>query len=136
MAQQQRGDAALAWLRILMGVSIATHGYQKIFGGGIEGFAQGVAQMGFPLPVVFAWAAALSEFAGGLCVAAGFGTRVAAFFVFCTMSVALFIAHAKDPFRTKELAYLYWTIASTLILLGGGRFSVDALLDKGRSSQK
>lgn len=73
--KDQWNDLGLLWLRLLVGVGIATHGFAKIFGGRIDGFAEGVAQMGFPLPVVFAWAA-------------GLGTRLAAGFVFCTMSAA------------------------------------------------
>ncbi|MBI4341234.1 MAG: DoxX family protein, partial [Candidatus Omnitrophica bacterium] len=109
----------LLWLRILMGAGIAYHGYGKIFGGYLEKFAEGIAEMGFPLPMVFAWAAALSEFLGGLCVALGFQTRIAAAFVFATMTVAAFIRHAADPLNVKELALAYWTIAGALILTGG-----------------
>jgi putative oxidoreductase len=126
-----RGDwnsVGLAWLRILAGSGIATHGFGKIFGGHMEGFAQGVAQMGFPVPALFAWAAALSEFAGGICVAVGIGTRIAALFIFGTMSVALFLHHAADPFDVKELAYLYWSIAGALIMLGGGAYTLPSLI--------
>ena len=122
----------LAWLRILVGVSIATHGFGKIFGGQMARFAEGVAQMGLPLPTVFAWAAALSEFAGGLCMALGLWTRLAAFFVFVTMSVALFIRHANDPFSVKELAYLYWTASGSLMLLGGGGLTLGEIVRKRR----
>ncbi len=138
MREKLRGDAmadqwsdlGLLWLRMLVGISIATHGFAKIFGGQMDGFAEGVAQMGFPLPVVSAWAAALSEFVGGICLAAGVGVRIAALFVFCTMSVALVIHHRQDPFNVKELAYLYWAASGTLIMLGGGRFTLTSLFQK------
>lgn len=121
----------LLWLR-LAGLAMATHGYAKIFEGQITQLTEGVAKMGFPMPVAFAWAAALSEFAGGLLIAAGLGTRIAAGFLFITMSVALFIVHAKDPFSTKEMAFLYWTISSTLIFTGPGMFSLDRLVRRGK----
>lgn len=108
-----------------MGIGIAHHGYGKVFGGHLEQFTQGVAKLGFPFPEVFAWAAALSEFAGGVLIALGLGTRVAAGFVFMTMSVAAFMQHAADPLSVKELALAYWTIAGTLILTGAGPLSVD-----------
>ena len=47
-------DLGLLWLRILVGAGIAYHGYGKIFGGMMERFTQGVTQMGFPAPEVFA----------------------------------------------------------------------------------
>lgn len=117
----------LLWLRVLAGYGIATHGYGKVFGGHVSMLADGLVKMGFPFPVFFAWAAALSEFAGGICLALGLGTRIAASFVFITMSVAFLRAHAADPFATKELAYVYWAISGALILTSGGRLSVDAL---------
>ena len=125
-------DLGLLWLRVLGGVGISTHGFAKIFGGGMDRFAEGVTQMGFPLPVMFTWAAALSEFVGGLCLAAGVGVRVAAAFVCGTMSVALFLAHRQDPFDVKELAYLYWAASGALLMLGGGAFSLEKLWRKPR----
>ena len=115
----------LLWLRVFMGAGIAYHGYGKVFGGFMDRFADGVAALGFPFPVFFAWAAALSEFVGGICIVAGLQTRLAAAMVFITMSVAVFMQHAHDPFGTKEIALAYWTIAGGLTLLGGGPYSLD-----------
>ena len=106
-----------------MGSGIAYHGYLKIFEGGMPGFIEGVAKMGFATPVIFAWVAALSEFVGGILIVIGLGTRFAAFFVFATMFVAAFIAHGADPLQKKEMALAYLTMAGTLILTGGGAIS-------------
>ena len=125
-----RADIGILILRVLGGLGIAYHGYGKIFGGKMAGFTEGVAGMGFPVPEVFAWAAALSEFAGGLMLAVGLLTPFAALAVFLTMSVAAFIAHSSDPFKVKEMALAYWTISGALICLGGGKFSLDAKLKK------
>jgi putative oxidoreductase len=126
-------SAGLLWLRVGAGAGIATHGYGKVFGGHMEKFAGGVAEMGFPMPEVFAWAAALSEFLGGILLVLGLGTRPAAFFVLMTMSVAFFIRHRLDPFKVKELAFLYWTMSGALVLTGSGAFSLDGLLFKKKS---
>lgn len=119
-------DTGLLILRIGMGLAMAYHGYQKIFQGVMPMMIDGVGKMGFPAPTLFAWLAALSEFVGGLCIAIGFGTRIAAFFVLIVMCVAFFVAHAKDPFQAKELAFLFGINAIALIFAGAGRFSVDA----------
>jgi putative oxidoreductase len=122
----------LLWLRVLMGAGIAYHGYGKVFGGYMDRVVEGVAKMGFPFPELFAWAAALSEFLGGIFIALGLATRFAALFVFITMSVAGFIVHAADPLDKKELAFAYWTVAGALIFTGPGSLSLDALFSKLR----
>ena len=96
-------------------------------GGRIAGFAEGVAAMGFPFPTFFAWAAAVSEFAGGLMMASGFLTRIGAASVFLTMTVAAFVRHAGDPFSVKELALAYWTMSAAVFLCGPGPFSLDKI---------
>lgn len=125
-------DFGLLWLRVLMGMGIAYHGYGKIFGGRMAMFAEGVSKMGLPAPEFFAWAAAFSEFLGGIFVALGLGTRPAAFFIFATMSVAAFIRHSQDPFKVKELALAYWTAASALMFTGAGTLSLDSVISKWR----
>ena len=43
------------------------------------------------------------------------------------MLVAIFVAHASDPWAKKELAFMYLVPALTLLLTGPGRFSLDWL---------
>jgi putative oxidoreductase len=120
-------NLGLLVLRVLMGTGIAMHGQSKVFGGHIDEFAQGVAKLGLPGdPHTLAWVAAFSEFAGGILIAIGLLTRVAALSVLATMAVAVFLHHASDPFKVKELAIAYGTIAGTLVLTGPGAASFDA----------
>ena len=122
-------NAGLALLRIFAGISIAAaHGIGKIPPG--EGLVTRAEELGFPAPVVFAWAAALSEFLGGIFLALGLFTRLAAFFIACTMLVAILGVHAADPYQKKELAFMYFFVAAAFMLKGSGDWSVDALLRK------
>lgn len=114
-------------LRVSAGLMMATHGYAKIFGGRMEGFTQGVADMGFPVPAFFAWAAALSELVGGITLALGLGTRASAFLIYMTMLVAAFVRHGSDPFAKKELALLYLAVMFFFLLYGGGKWAVEQL---------
>lgn len=123
-------DLGLLFLRVMTGVGIAYHGYGKVFGGHITKLTQGVAAMGLPFPEVMAWAAALSEFVGGILIAIGLFTRPAALSVFITMTVAAFVAHKADPLQVKELALAYWTISGALVFLGSGSFSIGNLVKK------
>jgi putative oxidoreductase len=122
--------AGLFWLRVLTGLGMAYHGYGKVFGDHMQMLVPGVEKLGFPQPVIFAWLAALSEFAGGILIAIGLGTRIAAFFIFVTMSVAAFVVHAQDAFNVKELALAYWTVSGVLILTGAGAWSLDELFSR------
>jgi len=123
-------------LRVVTGVSMSTHGYAKIFGGGMEKFTSGVSEMGFPAPELFAWSAALSELVGGICLALGLGTRISAFLIASTMVVAAFVRHAADPFQRKELAILYLAVSIYFLLSGGGRWALDIFLSRNDSSMK
>jgi putative oxidoreductase len=128
--QEKLTAIGLLWLRTLLGLGLIYHGYGKIFGGQMEGFIGFVGKLGFPLPFLFGWLAALSEFVGGILIILGFGTRIASFFVTITMFTAVFIAHKNDPLKVKELALAYLTMATTVLISGAGYFSVDKLICK------
>ncbi len=115
----------------LAGIALATHGYKKVFGGGIdEDFVNKVGELGFPLPKLFAWAAGISELLGGAMVALGLYTRIAAIFAGTTMFVAAFLRHANDSFDKRELALLYLMVLLGLAFTGPGKWSIDGLARK------
>jgi putative oxidoreductase len=120
-------DVGLMLLRGFFGLTLAlTHGLGKVRNP--SGIIEGARAMGFPAPTLFGWAAGLAEFAGGLLLALGLFTRPSAFLVACTMGVAAFVRHARDPFGVKELALVYLLIALCFLLTGSGRLGLDALL--------
>lgn len=122
-------DLGLLIFRLCIGLAMAfAHGLGKMPPG--EQLIGGVTAMGFPLPVVFAWAAALSEFVGALCLAAGLFTRIAAAFLGFTMAVAAFMVHSADAFDVKEKAFLYFAACVMLLFTGAGRFSLDRMIRK------
>lgn len=122
------GGAAVLVLRAFAGLTLAfNHGLHKLPPS--ERFINGVQEMGFPLPEVFAYAAGFSEFGGGILLTMGLGTRLSSFFILATMIVAVFVRHADDPFGgSRELAALYGIVAVMFMITGPGRFSVDAML--------
>lgn len=95
-----------------------------------EKFLMGVTSLGFPLPIVFAWAAALSEFLGGIFLALGFLTRPVAILLSITMLVAAFGVHLSDPWDIKESSLIYLVISLVFACRGAGRFSIDAFFNK------
>lgn len=144
-------DLALLALRFLGAGLAYAHGWGKVSSlaaGGGERFIAGVAELGFPAPGLFAWAAALAEFLGGICVALGLGTRVTATFAAFTMGVAAFGRHKAhlqlfaqlgllevpvDTIRAwgnPELALVYLAAFLAVALQGAGRFALDALVGR------
>ncbi len=142
-------DAALLVLRLSgLGLALA-HGWPKVerlLSGQGAPFIEGVANLGFPYPTVFAWAATLAELVGGFLIALGLLTRVAAGFAAFTMFVAAFLRHrlaqqtlaffgvnpvseeALESWGNPERAAVYLLIFIALTLMGGGRFSLDRLV--------
>ena len=125
-ATSKATDLGLLVLRVGVGLTMAlAHGLGKIPPS--EGFVGATGAMGFPLPIVFAWAAALSEFLGGLFIAVGVLTRPAAVMLALTMAVARFVQHGSDPFADGELALVYLFVAVALAFTGAGRYSLDQM---------
>ena len=121
---------ATTTLRAFAGCSLAfAHGFGKL--PPPERLVAGVAEMGFPAPTVFAWAAALAEGVGGVLLALGLLTRPATLAIVVTMAVAAFVAHAPDPYGRKELALLYLMVALFFHLRGAGSWSLDHAIARG-----
>jgi putative oxidoreductase len=86
-----------------------------------------------PIPELFQFITALSEFAGGLALIFGFLTRLGALGVCATMCMLVF-SHTvlfNDPFihkpggRSFEQVLTYLIITLLFITIGPGRFSLD-----------
>ena len=88
--------------------------------------AKEVAEMHFPAPVASAFAATALQFLCSPLLALGFFTRLNAALLTGTLSVAILqnLLAGRDP----QLAILYVLVLLSLVFLGGGRFSLDALV--------
>jgi putative oxidoreductase len=132
-------DIALLTLRIVAGLLFAGHGAQKLFGwfggGGLDGTAGMFEKLGLRPARANAAAAGFNEFAGGLLLAAGLLTPVAAALIVATMTAAVVTVHAKNgPWATNqgwELNALYAFIAFAITGVGAGTLSLDNALGIG-----
>ena len=118
-----RTSAALLLLRVFAGIALATHGWGKIqnpFHWMDKG--EGAA------PPFFQMLAAVSEFAGGLALAAGLLTPLACFGIACTMVVAVHRHLTRGG--SMELAGLYLCVAVLFGVAGPARFSLDQVLTR------
>jgi putative oxidoreductase len=123
-------DAALLVLRLAAGTAGVLHGSQKLFGAfdgpGMKGFIGWLGTLGVPMPQASGWAAALSEFVGGVLVLVGLFPRLGALFFMGTMLVAWATAHHFKYFAPEggELPLNLAAMLLAIVLAGGGRFSV------------
>ena len=125
-------DALLLVSRVLLGVVLIAHGWQKFATYGIGGVTQSFAQMGVPLPAVAAVFAAVVELVGGAALLLGAATVIAGALVVLDMLGAFLLVHVGNGvFVTDNGFELVWMIAATalvLVAVGPGRYSVDAAL--------
>ncbi|MBX9635242.1 MAG: DoxX family protein [Magnetospirillum sp.] len=128
---------ALPLLRITTGLLLVPHGAQKLFGWfggyGIQATGQFFATK-LGLPASLALIAGLIEFVGGLALAAGLATRPVASLVAGLMLVAVFQVHLGAGFFWTSGGFEYpllWGVAAlAFAILGGGRYSADALIGR------
>lgn len=129
-------DLGLLVLRVLVGVTFALHGFQKLLGwfggGGFDGTSRWFASLGFGDGRAAVALAGTSEVAGGLGLATGTLTPLAAAAVVGTMTTAAFVNHAEHGFWSAskgwELNGYLIAVAVALAVTGPGRWSVDRLL--------
>lgn len=143
-------------LRVPIGLILAAHGSQKLFawfggfyivtgavvecqklfawfgGYGLEGTGQWMASVGLNPGFVMALLAGSAEFFGGIALILGLLTRVAAVINAVTMLVALFWVHWGHGFFLDthgiEYALALFSASAALVLIGGGRYSLDRYL--------
>lgn len=137
------GAAALI-LRVPIGLILAAHGAQKLFGwfggNGLAGTAQWLSSMGMEPGLLMAILAGGAEFFGGLALVLGLLTRPAALVAAFTMLVALFSVHISNGLFAADGGYEYALVLMVALLAlavqGGGSLSLDKALSEKIGSVK
>src|SRR5438132_1620579 len=129
-------DIGLLLLRLTLGLTLAAHGTQKLFGWfggpGLDATGQYFTMIGFPPGRRHALMAGLAESGGGLLLALGLFEPVAAALLVSVMLVAAVTSHLKKGFFAHNGGYEYTLVlgvaALTVAFAGPGSLSLDALL--------
>ena len=118
-ASGRLSETAFFLMRLVVGLLFACHGAQKLFG-----VLGGHVMTGKPLMLI----AGIIEFGGGLLVAIGLFTRIAALLASGQMAVAYFTTHLPQgfwPIQNKgELAVAYCFVFLFIAAHGAGRYSL------------
>lgn len=116
----------LLFLRLVFGVSMMMHGWGKI-----------QAPFGWmgpeaPVPGILQALAALAEFGGGLALVIGLLVPLAMLGMTITMIVAAMVHIQKGDAYVGgwEMATVYGAISLMFLLVGPGKFSLDAMISK------
>ena len=128
-------DPVYCLMRLIVGLMLACHGAQLVLGmfGGMPGSEKMILQIGGWIQLV-----------GGLLIAFGLLTRLAAFICSGMFAVAYFMMHVA-PATTPtgkffaignhgELAVFFCWVFFFMFFYGPGRWSIDAMIGRGKAA--
>lgn len=123
-------------LRLAIGLILAGHGAQKLFGWwggpGMNGWTQSVTRLRIRPAQPWAWVAALAEFGGGLVLALGLLSPLGSLAIAGSMLVAIATVHLPKGFWVSKGGYEFnlalIAAAAALALTGPGAYSLDQAL--------
>jgi len=129
-------DAGLLLARLVVGLLMAAHGSQKLFGWfggyGLAGTGGFFEQLGFRPGRLFAAAAGGTELVGGLLIALGLLGPLGPALIVSVMIVAIATVHWQHGVFAQnngyELPLLYSVTAAAIALVGNGAYSLDAVV--------
>ncbi|MDI3258048.1 MAG: DoxX family protein [Kyrpidia sp.] len=123
-------DVGLLLIRLVVGLTLAGHGAQKLFGWfgghGLKGTGGWMESIGLPNGVVMAALAGLAELIGGLLFAAGFLTSLGAALIVIVMLVAMVKVHGKNGYWAPngiEYNLVLIVAAVAVALMGPGAYA-------------
>jgi len=122
--------AGLLVVRLAVGLTMAAHGYAKVFRGGrLAGTARWFESIGMRPGRLHAPLAALTEIGGGVLFACGLLTPLAAAAIVALMLVAAWTVHRKNGFfivgNGWEYNFILAVVAVGVAVTGAGTLSLD-----------
>lgn len=134
-------------LRLIIGFGFMAHGWAKLSRGPAE-FEKLLAQAGGPFAHISSWIVPLTELLGGLAMFLGLFVSITAIPLIVVMLAAMLTVQINYGFSSiktigltlfgppgYEINPLYIAGLISLILTGGGVFSLDALMVKKKAGE-
>ena len=123
-------------LLIRLILAIGFFGPAKMKLSNIDGIIQWFESMHMPLPALNAYLATATESLGVILLILGLGTRIISIPLIITMIVAIITVHLGHGFEAGnngfEIPLYYIIMLFTLIVYGGGKYSLDNIMNKNK----
>ncbi len=133
-------DLAMLVARVILGVVLFAHGWQKLMINGISGTYGQFEKLGIPLAIVSASFASFVEFVGGVLIVLGaLTTAVVALDLVVMVGAAGFVHMTHGIFAQNggwELVGVIVAAELALAAFGPGRFSVDHLIARHHDRER
>jgi putative oxidoreductase len=122
-------NLGLLALRVGVGLNMALlHGVERV-----RHYSDRVSSFPDPLHMGHRYSLMLTvaaEFVGGILITLGLAGRFAAFLLAFTLGLAIFTGDAGSTWHQREMTTLYLAVAVAILMLGSGRFALDAVVWK------
>ena len=132
-------DIGLLLTRVLLGVVLIAHGWEKLVTNGAGATGQFFDSVGVPAAQAAAVFAGVVELAGGILLVLGLLTQVVAALVVVVMVGAyVFVHQGAGIYATNggwELVAVIGLAVAVFGLVGTGRYSLDALIANRRAAR-
>src|ERR687883_1797867 len=122
-------------LRVMAGIIMAAHGWQKLIEFGPANFGRLLTDLGVPLPVFMGYVVTFVEFIGGILLIVGLLSRLAALILAIEMVCTTLLVKVHVGFIAPqgsgagaELDLILLAAFLTILLVGPGRLSLDELV--------
>lgn len=125
---------AYSFMRFCVGLIIMPHGYTKLFESGVGGAAGTIAKLGLQPATGWAYLVAIVELLGGILIAVGLFTRLAAAALVIEFAVIVFAVKFSNGFfafkNGFEFELLLGLLCLAIFFRGGGNLSVDRAIGR------
>lgn len=126
-------DVVLLLVRVFIGFAMLSHGYPKLVQLMEGNEIQFYSFLGLS-PKISLFLAVFAEFICSIFLILGLFTRLAVLFLAITMVVAGLVVHGADTFDKRELSLVYLSLYLIFLVVGAGKYSIDYLITKRKSS--
>lgn len=131
-ALSRLSDVSLLVLRLILAYGFWITAKMKL--GNVEGIAGWFESMNYPLPLLNAYLATITETAGVFLLALGLGSRLITVPLMIVMVVAITTVHWGNGFNAEdngsEIPIYYLVMLFVILIQGPGRISLDYLINR------